>query len=121
MQRDIEWGAAEQLRIFFIGSVDKSQNFGDDDVGGGGDFLIEIKTGENFDEIGILLNRDIVFPCQFDESFSQLSAACSYDPGRILSLEVIAQGHRLFYWWPIYLFFRCHLISSACCRIIQNK
>ena len=74
----VEGGQGGNYCLFFLAptpsivhGVDKSQYFGDYDVDGRGNFLVEIQLGEDLDQNWVLLKGNPVFSRQLNDFLSQ--------------------------------------------------
>jgi hypothetical protein len=78
--------------LLLVDLVDEGENFGDDGVDLERDFGIELDFIEDFEEVGIAVERDVMLFGEGDYFFSNEAAAFGGEGGGGLVARLVAEG-----------------------------
>lgn len=98
--------------IFVVYGIDECQDFGDHEVNGRGNFLMEIKLGKNLNQSGILLNGHAMAICQFNDLLGDQARSFGRYFRSSVFWGVVPERHRLFQ--GFFCLFPAHLLTPLC-------
>lgn len=84
--------------VGFVGAIDKGEDFCNHHVGIGWDFRLQLQAGEDFHQVAVFMDRDIMFFGQGEDLVGHQPLAFTDDGGGRLFFLVVAQGYGFFYW-----------------------